>query len=106
MIGLILAAALTLVGFNDGFKCTVRGTLYLMPGEAVTFARTDGCRALIHHEVKDGALHLWSDSRWVVIPLPEDERGHVELAYFWGSKMATIHGHEWWKVSDGPTGGG
>lgn len=103
MIALLLIA---LLAFNDGFKCEVRGDLYVMPGDKPDLMRTDGCQVLIHHRIEDGALHLWSDSHWVSIILPPDVRGHAAFAYRWGSSRAVIHGQEWLRVASGPTGGG
>lgn len=93
-----------LLAFNDGFGCEVRGDLYTMTGEPAELTRTDGCQVLIHHAIQDGALHLWSDSHWVLIVLPRNG-GHQRLFYKWGSVLVHVEGTEF-QVAHGPTVGG
>ena len=102
MIGLLLLA---LLAFNDGFNCSIRGDLYLMPGDVPELVRTDGCQALVQHRIQDGALHLSSDVHWVVIALPARVE-HQQFLYHWGARRAFLHNKELTQVADGWTAGG
>jgi hypothetical protein len=76
----------------DNFKCTVRGSAYVMSGKIESAVRQDGC-TMIRQELEANGLTLRYGSRWVLIPFPLG-RGHTPFAYRWGSAVATVGGHE------------